>query len=282
MSHHPKLNSTMKNHGKYIFNRSTEIKNPFILSFYIENKLLSRNANASLFSFNGQYLGEYDNHDHSQGGFTAMVALDFSTFKPNEQYLFEILSISLGIDNGVWSGGFEYKGIVGNVWIKDQLIVNDTTNPWKHKKGLVGEYFQIYTQEGSSKFDWNNQWTKGIDKPITWFQATFDLGHLVKEDVNANPILLDAQGLSRGHAFINGNDLGLYWLIQGFCHDATPCCCQQAQINCFEPTQRYYHILSDWLMPTNNLITIFDVILSCKSYMKLYNFSKEKQSTLIK
>jgi len=117
------------------------------LSFYIENKILSRNANASLFSLNGQYLGEYDNHDHSQAGFIAMVALDFSTFRPNEQYLFEILSISLGIDNGVGAGYFEYKGIVGNVWIEDQLIVNDTTNPWEHQVGLVGEYFQIYTEQ---------------------------------------------------------------------------------------------------------------------------------------
>ncbi len=234
------------------------MKNSFILSFYIEKNVLSRKANASLFFLNKQYLGEYDNHDNSQGGLTAMVASDFSTFRPNEQYLFEILSISLGLDNGVWSGGFEYKGIVGNVWIKDQFIVNDTTNPWEHQKCLVGEYFQIYTQEGSSKVNWDNQWTKGIDKPITQIQATFDLDHLVKEDLNANPILLDAQDLSRGHAFINGNDLGLYWLIQGFRHDATPCCCQQAQINCFEPTQRYYHILSDWLMPINNLVTIFD------------------------
>ena len=52
--------------------------------------------------------------------------------------------------------------------------------------------------------------------------------------------------------------LGIYWLIQGVCHDSTPCCCQQAQINCMKPTQRYYHIPSDWLMSKNNLITIFD------------------------
>jgi hypothetical protein len=81
---------------------------------------------------------------------------------------------------------------------------------------------------------------------------------LIKPDTNANPVLLDATGLNRGHAFINGNDLGLYWLIQGVCQDKTPCCCQQAQISCLEPTQRYYHIPSDWLMPKNNLITIFD------------------------
>jgi len=44
--------------------------------------------------------------------------------------------------------------------------------------------------QGSSKVNWDNQWTKGIDKPITWFQAAFDLDHLVKEDLNANPIYL--------------------------------------------------------------------------------------------
>jgi hypothetical protein len=217
----------------------------------------TRKANALLFFLDGEYLGEFDDHDHSQGDVTATVSLDLSTFKPNEQYLFEILSVTLGLDNGVGAGRFEHKGIVGNVLIENQLIVNDTTNPWEHQKGLVGEYFQIYTEEGSSKVDWDSQWTKGIDKSITWFQARFDLDHLVKEDINANPILLDAQGLNRGHAFINGNDLGLYWLIEGVCHD-TPCCCQQAQINCMEPTQRYYHIPSDWLMPKNNLITIFD------------------------
>ncbi len=170
----------------------------------------------------------------------------------------EILSISLGLDNGVSENNLEYKGIIGNVRLDEQLLINDETNPWEHQKGLVGEYFQIYTEQGSSKVDWNTQWTKGINKPITWFQARFDLDHLVREDINANPVLLDAQGLNRGHAFINGNDLGLYWLIEGICRDAVPCCCQQAQINCLEPTQRYYHIPSDWLMPKNNLITIFD------------------------
>ena len=104
----------------------------------------------------------------------------------------------------------------------------------------------------------DSQWTKGIGKPITWFQARFDLNDLVKPDTNANPVLLDATGLNRGHAFINGNDLGLYWLIKNVCHDTPPCCCQQTQINCLKPSQRYYHIPSDWLMPTNNLITIFD------------------------
>ena len=217
----------------------------------------TRMANAFLFFLDGQYLGEFDNHAHDQRSITATVSLDLSTFKPNQQYLFEILSISLGLDNGVWGNNLERKGIIGNVWLDGHSLLNDT-NLWEHQKGLVGEYLQIYTEEGSSKVDWDAQWTKGINKPITWFQARFDLDHLVKEDINANPVLLDAQGLQRGHVFINGNDIGLYWLLEGACQSATPCCCQQSQVNCLQPTQRYYHIPSDWLRSKGNLITVFD------------------------
>jgi beta-galactosidase len=218
----------------------------------------TRIANAFLFFLDGQYLGEYDNHDHDQKSITITVSLDLSSFKSNQQYLFEILSITIGLDNGVWGNNFERKGIIGNVWFDGQLLANDTTNSWQHQKGLLGEYFQIYTEQGSSKVDWNSQWTKGINKPITWFQARFNLDHLIKDDLNANPVLLDAQGLNRGHAFINGNDIGMYWLLEGVCHRDAPCCCQQSEVNCLEPTQRYYHIPSDWLMLKNNLITIFD------------------------
>jgi hypothetical protein len=220
----------------------------------------TRASNALLFFLDGQYLDEFDDRNHQQGGVVAAVTVDLSHFKPNQQYLLEILSISLGLDNNVGPSIYENKGIVGNVTLDGQLLLDNQTetNFWEHQKGLIGEYLQIYTEQGSSKVNWDPQWTKGINQPITWFQAKFDLDHLVKEDTNANPVLLDAQGLNRGHAFINGNDIGLYWLIQGVCSDNPPCCCQQSQVNCLKPTQRYYHIPSDWLMPKNNLITIFD------------------------
>ena len=220
----------------------------------------TRKSNALLFFLDGQYLGEFDDHQHEWGAVTSVISVDLSHFQPNQQYLFEILSISLGIDNDIGPHAYDNKGIVGNVWIDNQLLFDNQTesNFWRHQKGLIGEYLQIYTEQGSSKVPWDSQWTKGINKPITWFQAHFDLDHLVKQDTNTNPVLLDAQGLTRGHAFINGNDIGLYWLIQGFCEDTPPCCCQQSQVNCMEPSQRYYHIPSDWLMPKNNLITIFD------------------------
>ncbi|CAF0876016.1 unnamed protein product [Adineta steineri] len=50
-------------------------------------------------------------------------------------------------------------------------------------------------------------------------------------------------------AFVNGNDIGLYWLIEGSCQSSVPCCCLQGEIRCGQPSQRYYHIPADWLMP---------------------------------
>ena len=214
-------------------------------------------GNSLLFFLDGKYLHEFTDRD-GRGPSTASTSLDLSSFKIDQQYLFEILSISLGSNTGYGMNTFDYKGIVGNVTLGGQDLSNNETAPWQHQKGLIGEYFQIYTEQGSTKVDWDSDWTKGINKTITWFQTRFDLDHLAKQDTNANPVLFDAQGLNRGHAFVNGNDIGLYWLIQGICQGKVPCCCQQEQINCGQPTQRYYHIPPDWLMPKNNLLTIFD------------------------
>ncbi len=71
-----------------------------------------------------------------------------SYFKPNQEYLFEILSISLELYSGVGANYFEQKGIVGNVWLDEQLLV-DNQNLWENQKVLVGEYLQIYTEQGS-------------------------------------------------------------------------------------------------------------------------------------
>jgi hypothetical protein len=203
----------------------------------------TRRANSLLFFLGGQFLDHFDNRDHGEGTITATSLLNLTQFLPDEQYLFEILSVSLGIDNtDIGPDHFDYKGIVGNVSLNGQSLIGDEANLWEHQKGLVGEVRQIYTEQGSETVEWNPTWTAAINKSVTLFQTHFNLDHLAREDLNANPILLDALGLNRGHAFINGNDLGLYWLIYGSC----------------QPSQRYYHIPSDWLMAKNNLLTVFE------------------------
>jgi hypothetical protein len=69
----------------------------------------TRMANAFLFFLDGQYLGEFDDHQHLQGTAECVVAFDLSHFKPNQDYLFEILPISLGLDNGAGAGYYDKK-----------------------------------------------------------------------------------------------------------------------------------------------------------------------------
>jgi hypothetical protein len=116
-------------------------------------RIQTRQSNAFVFFLNGQYLGEFDNHEHAGGPIDVSIAVDLSQFQSNQQYLLEILSISLGINNGVSSWFIEHKDIVGNVWLDEDLLIDNLTNInfWKHQKGLAGEYFQIYTEQGSSK-----------------------------------------------------------------------------------------------------------------------------------
>ena len=67
---------------------------------------------------------------------------------------------------------------------------------------------------------------------VTWLRAAFDADALGLAPGDA--LLLDARGLGRGHAWVNGHDLGLYWTIA---RDDAP----------FEETQRYYVVPREWL-----------------------------------
>ncbi|CAF1338829.1 unnamed protein product [Adineta ricciae] len=138
----------------------------------------------------GKYQGEFDDHDEGLGNLESTITFDLSSFKLNQQYLFEILSISLRINSDVTAYNLEYKGIVGNN--RDQLLATS--------KGLNRRRIANF-----------------IKKALTWFQARFDLDYLMQQDTNINPILLAAQSLNREHAFINGNDIGIYWLIEAVC-----------------------------------------------------------------
>ncbi len=55
-------------------------------------RVQTRIANALLFFLNGQFLGEFENHEHTTGPLDVSIAVDLSHFKSNQPYLFEILS----------------------------------------------------------------------------------------------------------------------------------------------------------------------------------------------
>ena len=89
-----------------------------------------------------------------------------------------------------------------------------TDNIWLHRPKLTGEIKQVYTKEGSLKITWDSNISQYIQTPLTCFKATFTVAPYTTE----YSLLLKLTGSSRGrmhmHYYINGVDLGRYWLIE--------------------------------------------------------------------
>jgi len=212
-------------------------------------------ANALVVWVDGIFIGAWDDHTHGQGNATAVLPFDSDKFSEGHHFI-EILSIGLGNDNanGPNAGGrIDTKGIVGQVTIPN----NTVSGPWILQKGLAGEFIKIFDKSGASKVQWNAG--APAQKQITWYTTTFTLPNNLP-DLVANPLVLDVTGLGRGHAYINGQDIGMYWTLAGKCYSEAPCCCQQSQFNCDQPTQSKYHIPPDWVVTGENTLTIFEEI----------------------
>uniref|UniRef100_H3HE36 Beta-galactosidase n=1 Tax=Phytophthora ramorum TaxID=164328 RepID=H3HE36_PHYRM len=99
---------------------------------------------------------------------------------------------------------------------------------WTMYPGLVGEQLEIYYPQWADSVPWALVPRASEDTTVDGQQSS---------------ILLDCLGLTRGRAYINGHDLGRYWLIN-----------DEGDF-----VQRYYHIPRDWLLKDQeNLLLVFD------------------------
>ena len=184
--------------------------------------LAGRISNAYTVFADNTLVGSTETHTHSYGAHTYSV----SGPMPASAKRLGILSMSLGMMSHVSrQGGMDYKGIVGSVTVNGA----DLTKPaagWSHVAGLEGE--RRGAGAGNASLPWSACAT-GATAPLTWQKAEFRLPGrgLGGFDVNTTSVLLDAGGMGRGHFYLNGVDLGKYWLIEGPSK---------------QPTQRYYHL----------------------------------------
>ena len=181
-----------------------EVAGPFSNKSMFELIIQSRKANSLLVFMDKEFLAANDNHDHSAGDFN-------QTFiyigKINDKgFNLTILSVSLGLNNGIQPGFVEQKGIVGNVSLNGADI---THKKWLHRPKLTGEILKVYTDNGSKQVNWDSDYTKYINTSLTWFKTTFTVEQY-SEDYS---LLLHLVGFGRGHFYVNGVDLGRYWLI---------------------------------------------------------------------
>ena len=95
---------------------------------------------------------------------------------------------------------------MGKVSINEHGITNQK---WLHRPKLTGEILQVFTDDGSKQVKWDSDYIKYANTTLTWFKSTFT----VEQYSMDYSLLLHLVGFGRGHFYVNGIDLGRYWLI---------------------------------------------------------------------
>ena len=156
-----------------------------------------------------------------------------------------LLSVSLGIENGMDAEEIpyenHYKGVRngGNVMLGSQDV---TSGGWTLRPYLTGQWLELWTSAGQGSVPWSSDWKAASGRSLTWYRAVFPKVSLPTSGLYA--VLLDLTGMGRGHAFVNGHDIGHYWLIEGGTSGY--------------PTQWLYHIPQDWLVDGDNSLTLIE------------------------
>jgi hypothetical protein len=193
-------------------------------------KVSGRIANAYSVFIDGVLIGEAWNAAHSYGSKIYEIALpqnvtvdsvvrsrpsgiNYTTGSVTRELA--ILSTSLGMHSHVHA--LDFKGVVGSI-----SLDGVTLSTWRHIIGLAGEHWHAGT--GNESLGWVMCSNK--TGPLTWRKTTFSIPATVLNNPMIT-VMLDVSGLSRGHFFINGIDLGKYWTVE-----ATG----------LGPTQRYYQL----------------------------------------
>ncbi|EEF46238.1 beta-galactosidase, putative [Ricinus communis] len=186
------------------------------------------------------------------------------TLKPGNNVI-SLLSATVGLAN---YGSFFDKTPVGIVDGPVQLMANGkpvmdlSSNLWSYKIGLNGEAKRFY--DPTSR---HNKWSaaNGVStaRPMTWYKTTFS------SPSGTDPVVVDLQGMGKGHAWANGKSLGRYWPSQianangcsGTCDYRGPYNAGKCTRNCGIPTQRWYHVPRSFLNSNGkNTLILFEEV----------------------
>lgn len=192
----------------------------------------SRISNSFLVYLDGQLQAHTETCKHTQGPTNYSVSVSTTQ---NTQHNLTLLSVSLGVSTHTEPGEFDLKGITGRVLVGG---VDLTQGAWLHRPQLEGERLLVYTAGGMKNVSWSPDASAYAGKSLVWYRFYFDQVALKP----ASSLLLDLQGMGRGWIFLNGVNLGRYWLtmVNG------------------EYVQRYYYVPVSMLLKEDNALVLFE------------------------
>ncbi|XP_019150893.1 PREDICTED: beta-galactosidase-like [Ipomoea nil] len=172
-----------------------------------------------------------------------------------------LLSVAVGLPNV----GLHFEkwnaGVLGPVSLSGlNEGTRDLTNQtWFYKLGMKGESLSLNTVTGSSSVEWEDGPLLASNQPLTWYKATFDAPE------GNDPLALDMSSMGKGEIWVNGEGVGRHWpgyTAQGSCSSecnyAGTYNQKKCQLNCGQPSQRWYHVPRSWLKPSGNFLVVFE------------------------
>ncbi|CAK9171385.1 unnamed protein product [Ilex paraguariensis] len=176
-----------------------------------------------------------------------------------------LLSATIGLQNYGPKFDVIQTGIPGPVEIigrkGDESIIKDlSAHNWSYKVGLNGEDDKLYSTDSHYASIWQAA-DLPTERRMTWYKTTF------KAPLGKEPVVLDLQGLGKGHAWVNGHSIGRYWPSYLAEEDgcSTEACDYRGSYNnnkcvsnCGQPTQRWYHVPRSFMVDGVNELVLFE------------------------
>jgi hypothetical protein len=198
-------------------------------------------------------------------GSPATAAAEKSTVPNTSSTELQILAAAMGIPNGGDTPQTS-KGLA-SVRVNGVELVSgadELQRTWRHSWMMRGETLRLFSAEGTQSVPWRVLPATGAvgDIPHVWFRAYIDLPR-ASAGASQTSYALNLTTMNKGVAYVNGFNLGRYWLVKGQCKGA--CAppvkdghCYMHWKGCDRPTQTLYHIPNELLQPKANLVVLFE------------------------
>ena len=191
--------SVTQDESDYLF-YSTSLKG--VESGDVSIKMNVYDAGVFMVFVDSVYMAEVDNRSHAHYFDNTSLNVQIN-MKAESLVNLTIVAVSLGIPNNGLTGYLAQKGIIGDPVFTPGTI---TAGEWYHKAKLYGEELKVFEPKLHPSIPWSKE--VPTSKPLTWYETLFKTPPMMK----GKSLLLDMKSMTRGHIYINGFDLGRYWL----------------------------------------------------------------------
>ncbi|XP_002516256.2 beta-galactosidase 15 [Ricinus communis] len=209
---------------------------------------------------NGKHLGS----QFAKYGVFSYVFEKSLKLRPGKNVI-SLLSATVGLQNYGPMFDLVQTGIPGPVEIighrGDEKVVKDlSSHKWSYSVGLNGFHNELYSSNSRHASRWVEQ-DLPTNKMMIWYKTTF------KAPLGKDPVVLDLQGMGKGFAWVNGNNIGRYW--PSFLAEEDGCSTEvcdyrgaydnnKCVTNCGKPTQRWYHVPRSFFNDYENTLVLFE------------------------